>query len=291
MHLYNGDSTDQLIRLALAEDLGTGDITSEALLPPNARGKGVVMAKQDLVLAGTFVAARVFELLDPKASIRLLKKDGDRLRPGEHALEVESTLPLLLSGERTALNFLQRLSGVASHTSKAVEALAGSKTRLLDTRKTTPGFRNLEKRAVRAGGAHGHRSSLSDGVMIKDNHIAAVGSIGEAVRRARAFVHPLVKIEVEVKNLSEVDEALAAGADMLLLDNMNDEELAQAVSRVAGRVPTEASGNMNIERLPRVAATGVDFVSMGALTHSAPAADLSFVLTASELVPALGNNR
>lgn len=279
MHLFDGDPTDQLIRLALTEDIGSGDVTSEALLPPGERGRAVVVAKDELVLAGLDVAVRVFQMLDPAASIKRLRNDGDSLTPGDLALEVESTVRTLLIGERTALNFLQRLSGIATHTAACMRALAGTKTRLLDTRKTTPGFRTLEKRAVRAGGGHGHRTALNDGILIKDNHIAAVGSIGEAVRRARAYAHPLLKVEVEVKNLQEVDEALAAGADMLLLDNMDDAQLAEAVARVAGRAPTEASGNMSIERLPRVAAAGVDFVSMGALTHSSPAADLSFALS------------
>ena len=279
MHLFDGDALDQLIRLALSEDIGAGDVTTESLVPLNAQGSAIAVAKSDLVLAGVDVAERVFRVLDPSARFVRKHQDGDALVPGDFAFEVSGSLRTLLTGERTALNFVQRLSGTATVTRAAVQALAGSKTRLLDTRKTTPGFRAIEKRAVRAGGGHGHRTNLADGVMIKDNHIAAVGSITEAVQRARAFAHPLIKIEVEVKNLGETEEALKAGADMLLLDNMSDAQMAEAVRLVAGRVPTEASGNMSLERLPAIGRTGVDYVSMGALTHSAPAADISFAIT------------
>ena len=279
MHLFDGDSLDELVRMALREDIGAGDLTSEATIPFDARGSAVAVAKSDLVFAGADAARRTFAMLDPEAVFEPVACDGMSLSPGGIAFRVTGRLRTLLIGERTALNFVQRLSGIATLTNEAVRALAGSKTRLLDTRKTTPGLRALEKRAVRAGGGHGHRTSLADGVMIKDNHVAAVGSISEAVRRARGHVHPLVKIEVEVKNLDEVREAVAAGADMLLLDNMTDAQLAAAVREVNGRVPTEASGNMTIARLPAVAKTGVDFVSMGALTHSAPAADISFAIT------------
>lgn len=279
MHLFEGDALDQLVRLALAEDLGAGDVTSEALVPTSARGAAVAVAKGELVLAGVDAAARVFHFLDPTVVFVARHADGAALGPGDVAFEVRGALRTLLSGERTALNFVQRLSGIATLARAATSALHGSRTRLLDTRKTTPGLRGLEKRAVRAGGGHGHRTSLADGVMIKDNHIAAVGGIREAVRRARAHAHPLLKIEVEVKNLAEVREAVAAGADMLLLDNMSDGQLAEAVREVGGRIPCEASGNMTIDRLAAVARTGVDYVSMGALTHSAPAADLSFAIT------------
>jgi nicotinate-nucleotide pyrophosphorylase (carboxylating) len=279
MHLFDGDALDDLVRLALREDVGAGDLTTEATVPASARGSAVAVAKSELILAGLDAAERTFRTLDPGVTFKRLAADGDTLSPGDLAFEVSGSLRTLLVGERTALNFVQRLSGVATLTRTAVKALEGTKTRLLDTRKTTPGFRSLEKRAVRAGGGHGHRTSLADGVMIKDNHVAAVGGITEAVRRTRAHVHPLVKIEVEVKNLDEVREAIAAGADMLLLDNMNDAQLAEAVGVVAGRVPTEASGNMSVGRLAAVARAGVDFVSMGALTHSAPAVDLSFAIT------------
>lgn len=279
MHLFNGDSLDQLVRMALAEDIGAGDVTSESLVPEAAQGSAVAVAKSHLVLAGVDAAERVFAILDPAVKFTRKKEDGAALSPGDVAFEVTGSLRSLLIGERTALNFVQRLCGIATLTREASKALEGTKTRLLDTRKTTPGFRTLEKRAVKAGGGHGHRTNLADGVLIKDNHIAAVGSIAEAVKRARASAHPLLKIEVEVKNLTELHEALKAGADMLLLDNMTDAQLTEAVRAVAGKVPTEASGNMSVDRLAAVARAGVDFVSMGALTHSAPAADLSFAIT------------
>lgn len=279
MHLYDGDALDTLVRAALAEDLGAGDVTSEALVPPDAMGSAEIVAKSELVLAGLDAVERTFAILDPTVELTRRRADGDRLGPGDVACSLRGPLRSLLVGERTALNFLQRLSGIATLTRRCADALDGTKTRLLDTRKTTPGWRGLEKRAVRAGGGHGHRTSLADGVMIKDNHIAAVGTITEAVRRARAFAHPLLRVEVEVKNLAEVREALAAGADVLLLDNMSDVQLAEAVGVVAGRMPTEASGNMSLDRLATVAAAGVDYVSMGALTHSAPAADLSFAIS------------
>jgi nicotinate-nucleotide pyrophosphorylase (carboxylating) len=279
MHQFDGDALDQLIRLALNEDIGAGDVTSESVIPADAQGAAIAIAKEDLVFCGVDVAKRVFQLLDPTVAFKAIAKDGDALERGGFAFEVSGSLRSLLIGERTALNFVQRLSGVATLTRTAVKALEGTKTRLLDTRKTAPGFRALEKRAVRAGGGHGHRTNLADGVLIKDNHIAAAGSITKAVQSARAFAHPLLKIECEVKNLDEVAEAIVAGADMLLLDNMNDAQLTEAVKLVAGRVPSEASGNMSVERLPAVGRTGVNFVSMGALTHSAPAADISFAIT------------
>jgi len=282
MHLFDGDGLDELVRMALREDVGAGDLTTEACVPVGARGSAMCYAKSDVVVAGMDAAERVFALLEPGCSFVRRAQDGDELSAGGRLFDVQGSLRTLLVAERTALNFIQRLCGVATLTRASVRALDGTRTRLLDTRKTTPGFRALEKRAVRAGGGHGHRTSLADGIMIKDNHIAAVGGITEAVRRCRAHAHPLVKIEVEVKNLDEVAEALTAGADMLLLDNMNDAQLAEAVRLVAGRVPTEASGNMNVARLQAVAAAGVDYVSMGALTHSAPAADISLAITQAD---------
>jgi nicotinate-nucleotide pyrophosphorylase (carboxylating) len=265
--------------MALAEDIGAGDVTSEALIPNDVRGSAICVAKGSLVLAGLDAAERTFAILDPAVRFERKSRDGDALSPGGFAFSLTGSLRSLLTGERTALNFVQQLSGIATLTRDAVLALAGTKTKLLDTRKTAPGYRALQKQAVRAGGGHGHRTNLADGVLIKDNHIAAVGSIGEAIRRARAHAHPLLKIEVEVKNLDEVRQAIQAGADMILLDNMSDAQLAEAVQVVAGRIPTEASGNMSIERLAAVAKAGVDYVSMGALTHSAPAADLSLAIT------------
>jgi nicotinate-nucleotide pyrophosphorylase (carboxylating) len=269
-------AVERLIDLALEEDLSLGDVTSEATIPADALGRGTFLAKEDLVLAGTAVAVRVFERLG--ASCRFDRADGERVARGVTFGEASGPMRALLAAERTSLNFLQRLSGVASGTRRAVEALAasGGRTRLLDTRKTTPGWRRLEKEAVRAGGGVNHRFSLGDGILVKDNHVAACGGVGEAVRRARARGNAMLRVEVEVVDLPGLDEAIDAGADIVLLDNMGDEEMARAVVRAAGRVLLEASGNMSLERLPRVAATGVDFVSMGALTHGARGVDISF---------------
>jgi nicotinate-nucleotide pyrophosphorylase (carboxylating) len=268
--------SERLLDLALEEDLGLGDATSEATIPAEARGSGRFLAKEPLVLAGTAVAVRAFERLG--AECRFDRPDGSPVAKGEWCGSAKGPMRALLAAERTALNFLQRLSGVATGTRRCVDALAagGGKTRLLDTRKTTPGWRRLEKDAVRAGGGQNHRFALGDGILIKDNHVAACGGVGEAVRRARGRASAMLKIEVEVVDLPGLDEAIAAGADIVLLDNMDDAAVAEAVRRAAGRVLLEASGNMTLERLPRVAATGVDYVSMGALTHSARAVDLSF---------------
>ncbi len=269
---------ERLLDLALEEDLALGDATSEATLDPAVEGEGVFLVKEDLVLAGTAVAARVFERLG--ATCRFERKDGERAARGEVVGTARGSVPALLASERTALNFLQRLSGVATATRRAVEALAGGggRTRLLDTRKTTPGWRMLEKAAVRAGGGTNHRVSLGDGILIKDNHVAASGGVAEAVRRARARAGAMLRIEVEVVDLPGLEAAIAAGADIVLLDNMDDALLGEAARVAGGRVKLEASGNMTLERLPRVAATGVDFVSMGAITHSARAVDISFEL-------------
>jgi nicotinate-nucleotide pyrophosphorylase (carboxylating) len=272
------DAVGRLIALALDEDIGPGDRTAEACVAAEARGAGLIVAKEPLVVSGVAAAARVFRALDPECALEPLKGEGDHAYPGEGVLRVRGRLRAILSAERTALNLLQRLSGIATLTRKYVRALEGRKTRLLDTRKTTPGMRGLEKAAVRAGGGVNHRGALFDGILVKDNHAAAAGGVGEAVRRARAQVHPLLKIEAEVSTPRQIDEALAAGAQMLLLDNLGDEELRKAVQQVAGRVPLEASGGMTLERLQRVAATGVDYVSVGALTHSAPAVDLSLLV-------------
>ena len=276
-------AVERLIDLALDEDLSLGDATSEATIPASARGRGTFLAKDPLVLAGTAVAARVFERLG--ATCKFDRADGECVPRGEVFGEATGPLRALLAAERSALNFLQRLSGIATGTRTAVDALsaAGGRTRLLDTRKTTPGWRRLEKDAVRAGGGLNHRFSLGDGILVKDNHVAACGGVGEAVRRARSRGNAMLRVEVEVVDLAGLAEAISAGADIVLLDNMDDRTMAEAVRQSAGRVLLEASGNMTLERLPRVAATGVDFVSMGALTHSARAADISF-----EIEPAGG---
>jgi nicotinate-nucleotide pyrophosphorylase (carboxylating) len=272
---------ERLVELALEEDLLLGDVTSEATIDPAAQGEGKFLVKEELTLAGTAVAVRVFEQLG--AECRFDRADGARAAPGEVVGVATGSVRALLAAERTALNFLQRLSGVATATRRCADALAagGGRTRLLDTRKTTPGWRMLEKAAVRAGGGKNHRFALGDGILIKDNHVAACGGVAEAVRRARAGAGAMLKIEVEVVDLPGLEAAVAAAADIVLLDNMDDATMAEAVRRARGRVLLEASGNMTLERLPRVAATGVDFVSMGAITHSARAVDISFELTPS----------
>jgi nicotinate-nucleotide pyrophosphorylase (carboxylating) len=278
-----GDAVGRLLDLALDEDVGPGDRTAEAVVPAGARGRALIMAKEALVLSGLSAAARVFRLLDPGCTLLPLASEGDEIEPGTGVLRIEGSLRALLTAERTALNFVQRLSGVATQARRWSRALAGTKTRLLDTRKTTPGLRALEKAAVKAGGAVNHRTALFDGILVKDNHAAAAGSVGEAVRRAKAAAHPLLKVEAEVSTPAQIEEALAAGAEMLLLDNLGDKELAAAVRQVNGRVPTECSGGVAFERLGRIAACGVDYVSAGALTHSSIAVDLSLLIEAREL--------
>ncbi len=273
-----GDAVGRLIRLALDEDVGPGDLTAEACVPASARGSGLIVARETLVVSGISAAARVFRALEEACEPEALKEEGDGAGPGEGILRVRGSLRTILTGERTALNLLQRLCGIATLTREYARALEGTKTKLLDTRKTSPGMRALEKAAVRAGGGVNHRGALFDGILVKDNHAACAGGIGEAVRRARAAAHPLLKVEAEVSTPRQIEEALRAGADMLLLDNLGDDELRKAVQQVGGRVPLEASGGMTLERLPRVAATGVDYLSVGALTHSAPAVDLSLLV-------------
>ena len=277
------DAVARLLALALDEDVGPGDRTAEAVVPAGARGRALIVAKEPLVLSGAGAAARVFRLLDAGCTLEALAGEGDLVEAGGGVLRVSGSLRALLTGERTALNLVQRLSGVATQARRWAEALRGTRTRLLDTRKTTPGLRGLEKAAVHAGGALNHRTALFDGILVKDNHAAAAGSIGEAVRRAKAGGHPLLRVEAEVSTPAQIDEALAAGAEMLLLDNLGDVELAAAVRQVAGRVPTECSGGVVYERLGRIAACGVDYVSAGALTHSAVAVDLSLLIEAREL--------
>ena len=278
-----GDAIDRLLALALDEDVGPGDRTAEACVAEDALGAARIVAKESLVVSGVSAAARVFKLVDPELEVEALAGEGEELSPGGFVLRAKGRLRGLLTAERTALNLLQRLSGIATQARRYVRALEGTKTRLLDTRKTTPGLRGLEKAAVRAGGGTNHRGALFDGILVKDNHCAAAGSVGEAVRRARAAASPLMLVECEVSTPAQIDEALAAGAQMLLLDNLGDAELAAAVKQIAGRVPTEASGGVTIERLQRIAACGVDYVSVGALTHSAPAVDLSLLISESSV--------
>jgi len=266
---------DAIIDAALREDMPEGDITSESVIPAGAVSEAVFLAKEDGVLAGLPVARRVFEKID--ASVEFVERieDGAAFKRSDILARLKGPTVALLKGERTALNFLQRLSGIATATRRFVDAVAGTKAKILDTRKTTPGLRLLEKYAVKMGGGANHRLSLSDMVLIKDNHLRHVGSVAEAVRRARAAVKPGIRVEVEAAELAQVRDALAAGADMIMLDNMLIETMREAVTIAAGRVPLEASGTVSLERVRAVAETGVDFISVGALTHSARAVDIS----------------
>ena len=264
----------RLIDLALEEDIGPGDITTQTTIDPELMAEAHVRAKQDLVVAGIPVAQAVFAHLDEEVIFAPLVDDGDVVMAGTVLAEVVGPAALLLLGERVALNFLMRLSGIATRTRAFVEAVAPHHALIVDTRKTTPGWRVLEKYAVRVGGGANHRFGLFDGILIKDNHIKAAGGISEAVRLAKEGAPHTLKIEVEVADLAGLEEAIRAGADIVMLDNMDEAALARAVQAAAGRVRLEASGGMTLERVGRVAATGVDLISVGALTHSAPAADI-----------------
>jgi nicotinate-nucleotide pyrophosphorylase (carboxylating) len=266
---------DALIKAALDEDIGTGDITTISCVPEDAVSKGVFLAKDEGVVCGLSVVAQVFGLLDPKVLVIPRCSDGDTVVKGDILAEIEGPSRSILTGERTALNLLQRLSGIATRTRLAVSSISGTKTRIADTRKTTPGLRVLEKYAVRCGGGKNHRFGLSDGILIKDNHIVAAGGITQAVERVNALAPHTLRIEVETENLEQIDEALAAGADIIMLDNMSLEEMTEAVRHIAGRALTEASGNMGDKDLRQVAATGVDYISIGALTNSIKALDIS----------------
>jgi nicotinate-nucleotide pyrophosphorylase (carboxylating) len=270
--------TEHLIDLALEEDAGLGDITSRAIFPPRHRRRAVIDAKQDLVLCGVEIAARVFAKLDPTLKVRLLARDGQRLKKGDLALSVEGSTASILTAERTALNFLQRLSGIATQAARYAAAVKGTGVRIVDTRKTTPGWRALEKYAVRSGGCFNHRSSLGEQVLIKDNHIAAAGSLARAVELCRIAAAHGAKIEAEAKTLAEVKEAVRAGADIILLDNMTPAQVRAAVKTVAGRALIEVSGGVTFATLRDYALPGVDIISIGALTHSVAAADLSLDL-------------
>jgi len=269
-----------LIEQALKEDVGPGDVTTRAVIPPDVRGKGAILVKAHGVICGLQVAAEVFRAVDERISFRPRVREGEPVQPGDVVAEVEGPLRGILTAERTALNFLARLSGIATLTARFVDAVAPYRAVILDTRKTTPGWRVLEKYAVRCGGGRNHRMGLYDMVLIKDNHIAACGSISEAVRRVRA-AGVGVPVEVEVKNLDELREALKLGVDRILLDNFSVEDIAEAVKIAEGRVPLEASGGVTLDNVAAIAATGVDYISVGALTHSAPALDLSLELSPS----------
>ena len=273
---YSG--IDDLILKALKEDIGTGDVTSEALIDANHQSRARITAKQDVVIAGNLVSARVFNLLDPAIEYHASVEEGSRLTYGELVAEISGYSSALMKAERTALNFLQRLSGIATLTNRFVEAVAGTKAKIVDTRKTTPGFRILEKYAVRMGGGNNHRIGLFDGILIKDNHIALSGGITEAVARARRNASHFLKVEVEVKSIDEVKEALSANADIIMLDNMSIEQIREAVTLIGDNAFIEVSGGVDLNTVTEIAKSGVDIISCGALTHSAPAADLSMTI-------------
>ncbi len=275
---------DSLLVRALEEDLAGGDLTSEACVEPGVRAHATFVARSELVVAGLAVAARVFSLLDVSVKIGDAVVDGTRVQKGHALLHVDGNARVLLAGERVALNLAQRMSGVATLTRKHVDALpAGSRTKIVDTRKTTPGLRALERYAVRCGGGHSHRDMLGSAVLIKDNHIVAAGGVTAAITRARASAPHTCKIECEVESFAQLDEALAAGADIVLLDNMDDDMTREAVGRVRAkvgdRVLVEASGGISLPRIGALASLGVDVISVGALTHSAPAADVALDLS------------
>ncbi len=266
---------DRLIRMALEEDITSEDVSTNAVMPEYAAGTVDLIAKEDGVIAGLDVYARVFTLLDEKTEVIFFCKDGDTVRKGDKLAVVNGDIRVLLSGERVALNYLQRMSGIATYTREVASLLEGSRVTLLDTRKTTPNCRIFEKYAVRIGGGQNHRYNLSDGVLLKDNHIGAAGSITKAIRMAKEYAPFVRKIEIEVETLEQVKEAVAAGADIIMLDNMTPEMMKQAVALIDGKAQTECSGNVTKENIAKIRDIGVDFVSSGALTHSAPILDIS----------------
>ncbi len=266
---------DKYIKMALEEDINSEDVSTNAVMPEYKKGEVELICKEDGIIAGLMVFERVFTLLDPKTQVTCHVKDGDEVKKGEVLAVVTGDIRVLLSGERTALNYLQRMSGIATYTRSVTRLLEGTKTTLLDTRKTTPGMRVFEKYAVRVGGGANHRYNLSDGVLLKDNHIDAAGSVTQAVQAARAYAPFVRKIEVETEDLDMVREAVEAGADIIMLDNMTPEQMAEAVRIINGRAETECSGNVTKENINTIAHLGVDYISSGALTHSAPILDIS----------------
>lgn len=266
---------DKLIMQALEEDITSEDISTNAVMQKEQMGEVDLICKEDGVIAGLWVFERVFTLLDPNVTVSLFVKDGDEVKKGQKMGTVAGDIRVLLSGERTALNYLQRMSGIATYTRSVTKLLEGSKTKLLDTRKTTPNMRIFEKYAVRVGGGYNHRYNLSDGVLLKDNHIGAAGSVRKAVEMAREYAPFVRKIEIETENLDMVREAVEAGADIIMLDNMSPEMMRDAVAYIDGRAKTECSGNVTKENVAQLAAVGVDYISSGALTHSAPILDIS----------------
>ncbi len=268
-------AADDIIKNALIEDIGTGDITTTACIDQKSVSKANLISKDNGILCGLPVFARVLTILDNKITISAIKNDGDRIVPGDIIASVEGPSAAILTGERVALNFLQRLSGIATRTSQAVALVKGTKTKIVDTRKTTPGLRTLEKYAVRTGGGRNHRFNLADGVLIKDNHIKAAGSITNAVNRARSIAPHALRIEVECESIAQIDEALQAGVDTIMLDNMTLEDMTEAVAHINDQAFIEASGNMGSKNLSLIAALGIDYISIGALTNSVTALDIS----------------
>lgn len=266
---------DKYIKMALEEDINSEDVSTNAVMPEYKKGEVQLICKEDGIIAGLMVFERVFTLLDPETQVTYHVKDGDEVKQGEVLAVVTGDIRVLLSGERTALNYLQRMSGIATYTRSVARLLEGTKTMLLDTRKTTPGMRVFEKYAVRVGGGANHRYNLSDGVLLKDNHIDAAGSVTQAVQAARAYAPFVRKIEVETEDLDMVREAVEAGADIIMLDNMTPEQMAEAIRIINGRAETECSGNVTKENINTLAHLGVDYISSGALTHSAPILDIS----------------
>lgn len=266
---------DRLIEMALREDITSEDVSTNAVMPEYRKGKVQLLCKQDGVICGLDVFARTFELLDPATETKFFVRDGDEVKKGELLAEVTGDIRVLLSGERVALNYLQRMSGIATYTRAMAKLLEGTKTKLLDTRKTTPNMRVFEKYAVRVGGGNNHRYNLSDGVLLKDNHIGAAGGVAAAVKAAKAYAPFVRKIEIEVETPEQLKEALDAGADIVMLDNMSPENMAEAVKMAKGRAETECSGNVTRENISRLIKLGVDYISSGALTHSAPILDIS----------------
>lgn len=266
---------DQLIRMALQEDITSEDVSTNAVMREAVKGMVDLIAKEDGIIAGLDIYARVFEILDDKTEVVFHCKDGEEVKKGQLLGTVTGDIRVLLSGERVALNYLQRMSGIATYTRQVAKLLEGSKVTLLDTRKTTPNCRIFEKYAVRVGGGCNHRYNLSDGVLLKDNHIGAAGSITKAITMAKEYAPFVRKIEIEVETMEQVKEAVEAGADIIMLDNMTPEMMKEAVALIAGRAQTECSGNVTKENISKILETGVDFVSSGALTHSAPILDIS----------------
>lgn len=268
-------NADELIMMALREDISSEDVTTNSVMQEATPGEVDLICKQDGIICGMEVYKRVFELLDEKTEVEAYVKDGDAVKAGQLMAKVKGDIRVLLSGERVALNYLQRMSGIASYTHEVVQLLAGSKTVLLDTRKTTPNMRIFEKYAVTCGGGQNHRYNLSDGILLKDNHIGAAGSITKAIEMAKAYAPFVRKIEIETETLDQVREAVEAGADIIMLDNMDVDTMKEAVRIIDGRAQTECSGNVTRENIHNIIASGVDFVSSGALTHSAPILDIS----------------